>query len=135
MRLRLHVLVPAAAAVACLALAGCHRKPATETSPVPAAASGPRPAASAVVAELKDVLAAHRQIIVLFADEKRQTDVQRAAADEVGQAIFHDNRAHVARIESQFETLAAGGEDPTPALAPILDFIESDPSLFDADRL
>jgi peptidoglycan/xylan/chitin deacetylase (PgdA/CDA1 family)/uncharacterized caspase-like protein len=135
MRPRLPVLVPALAVAACLALAACNRKPAAAVVAAPAAASGPRPAASAVIAELKEVLAAHRQIIVLFADEKKQGEAQRAAADEVGQAIFHDNRAHVDRIESQFAAMTAGGDDPTPALAPILDFIESDATLFDADRL
>lgn len=135
MRPRLPVLVPALVVAACLAVAGCNKKPAAGTSAPSAAASGPRPAASAVVAEMQEVLAAHRQIIVLFADEKKQGEAQRAAADEVGQAIFHDNRAHVAKVEAQFEAMTAGGDDPTSALAPILDFIESDPSLFDADRL
>jgi len=135
MRHRLPVLVPTLAVAACLAVAGCNRKPAAGTPGPSAAASGPRPAASAVVAEMQEVLAAHRQIIVLFADEKKQGEAQRAAADEVGQAIFHDNRAHVAKVEAQFEAMTAGGDDPTSALAPILDFIESDPSLFDADRL
>ena len=135
MRHRLQLFVPALAVVACLAMTACGKKPATTAPAASAAASGPRPAASAVVAELKEVLAAHRQIIVLFADEKKQGEAQRAAADEVGQAIFHDNRAHVAKVEAQFEAMTAGGDDPTPAIAPILDFIESDATLFDADRL
>src|SRR6202000_2507453 len=97
-----------------------------------AAASAPLPASSEVVGELKEVLAAHRQIIVLFADEKKQTEAQRAAADEVGQAIFHDNRAHVDKAEALFDAATSGGADPTPVLAPVLDYIESDPSLFAA---
>ncbi len=127
-------LVSIVALVASLSLAGCGKKAGPAVAPG-TAANTPAPAASEVVAELKEVLAAHRQIIVLFADEKKQTDLQRAAADEVGQAIFHDNRAHVDKIESQFQALTASADDPTTALAPVLDFIESDPSLFDADRL
>jgi peptidoglycan/xylan/chitin deacetylase (PgdA/CDA1 family)/uncharacterized caspase-like protein len=135
MRVRLLVSLPAIAVVACLALQGCGKKSSPPTAAASAAAGAPLPAASEVVGELKQVLAAHRQIIVLFVDEKKQTDAQRAAADEVGQAIFHDNRAHVDRIESQFQAISSAGDDPTPALAPVLDFIESDASLFDADRL
>ena len=118
---------------ACLGLAGCGKK--TGTAAPQAAASAPAPAASAVVGELKEVLAAHRQIIVLFADEKKQTEAQRTAADDVGQAIFHANREHVDKAEAQFAAVAGSGDDPTPALAPVLDYVESDPSLFDADRL
>jgi peptidoglycan/xylan/chitin deacetylase (PgdA/CDA1 family)/uncharacterized caspase-like protein len=133
MRPRLLLPVPALAVAACLALTGCGKKAAAPAAS--AAASAPHAAASDVVAELRNVLGAHRQIIVLFADEKKQSEAQRAAADEVGQAIFHDNRAHVEKIESQFQAITAAGDDPTPALAPVLDYIESDASLFDADRL
>lgn len=120
-------------AVAALSLAGCGKKP--DAVSAGTAAAGPAPAASEVVAQLKDVLAAHRQIIVLFADEKKQTDAQRTAADEVGQAIFHANREHVMKVEAMFDAVATSKDDPTPSLAPVLDYIESDPSLFDADRL
>ena len=121
------------ALAACLGLAGCGKK--AGTAAPQAAASGPMPAASEVVGEMKEVLAAHRQIIVLFADEKKQTEAQRTAADDVGQAIFHANREHVDKAEAQFAAIAGSGDDPTPALAPVLDYVESDPSLFDADRL
>ena len=87
------------------------------------------------MALLKDVLAAHRQIIVLLADDKKLDGAQRAAATVVGQAIFHDNRARVDKLEVNFAVLAGTGGDPTPALAPVLDYIESDPALYDADRL
>jgi len=136
MNARLLVTLPALVVVACLSLQGCGKKPApVAAATASAAASSARPAASEVIGELKEVLAAHRQIIVLFADEKKQTDAQRAAADEVGQAIFHDNRAHVDTVEAQFDAIASSAEDPAPALAPVLDYIESDATLFDADRL
>ena len=134
MRTRLLATVPALVVLACLALQGCGKKTTPAATPN-AAASAPMPAASDVVAQLKEVLAAHRQIIVLFADEKKQTDVQRAAADDVGQAIFHANREHVDKVEALFDASVSTGDDPTPALSPVLDYIESDPSLFDADRL
>ena len=134
MRTRLLATVPTLLLLACLALPGCGKKTPAAAAPS-AAASAPRPAASDVVAQLKEVLAAHRQIIVLFADEKKQTDVQRAAADEVGQAIFHANREHVDKVEALFDATASAGDDPTSTLGPVLDYIESDASLFDADRL
>ena len=135
MRTRLLAAVPTLALLACLVLPGCGKKTASTAAAASAAASAPRPAASDVVAQLKEVLAAHRQIIVLFADEKKQTDVQRAAADEVGQAIFHANREHVDKVEALFDATVAAGDDPTPTLGPVLDYVESDASLFDADRL
>ena len=134
MRTRLLAAVPALVVLACLAVPGCGKK-ATSSAAAGAAASAPLPAASEVVAQLKDVLAAHRQIIVLFADEKKQTEAQRAAADEVGQAIFHANREHVDKLEAMFDATVAAGDDPTTTLGPVLDYIESDASLFDADRL
>jgi peptidoglycan/xylan/chitin deacetylase (PgdA/CDA1 family)/uncharacterized caspase-like protein len=133
MRTRL-LAVPVLVAVTCLGLQACGKK----TAPVAAsatAASVPMPATSDVIVQLKDVLAAHRQIIVLFADEKKQTEAQRAAADDVGQAIFHGNREHVDKVESMFETITGAGDDPTATLGPVLDYVESDTTLFDADRL
>ena len=132
MRTRL-LAVPFLVLAACLALAGCGKK--TPPPAATSAAAAPAPAASEVVAQMKEVLAAHRQIIVLFADEKKQSDAQRVAADEVGQAIFHANREHVDKVEAMFDAAVAAGDDPTPVLAPVLDFVESDASLYDADRL
>ncbi|MEO5685976.1 MAG: polysaccharide deacetylase family protein [Burkholderiaceae bacterium] len=136
MRPPLLATLPAIAIVtlACVGLQGCGKKadPSAATS---VAASAPRPAASEVIVQLKEVLGAHRQIIVLFADEKKQSEAQRAAADEVGQAIFHANREHVDKAEALFAAATSAGDDPTPTLAPVLDYIESDATLFDADRL
>ena len=136
MRVRLLASLTSLAVVACLSLQACGPKPGSApASGASAAASAPRPAASDVVAQLKDVLAAHRQIIVLFADEKKQTEAQRTAADEVGQAIFHANREHVDKAEAMFDAITGAGDDPTPTLGPVLDYVESDATLFDADRL
>lgn len=124
-----------------LALAACGPKgtaPSTAAAAAssPVAASAPRPKPEDLVAELKGVLAAHRQVIVLLADEKGLGELQRAQDAAVGQAIFHANRERVRHLEAMFDALTPpGGEDPTAVLAPVLDFVESDPSLFDADRL
>jgi peptidoglycan/xylan/chitin deacetylase (PgdA/CDA1 family)/uncharacterized caspase-like protein len=117
--------------LACATLAACSPHASAPGAPASAAASS---APAEMVAGLKDVLAAHRQIIVLFADEKKQGEAERAAADLVGQEIFHANRDRVDQIEALFAQATAAG-DPTAALGPVLDYIESDPSLYDADRL
>jgi peptidoglycan/xylan/chitin deacetylase (PgdA/CDA1 family)/uncharacterized caspase-like protein len=135
--MRTRLLAPlsalAIATLACASLQGCGKK--SDTSAATRAASAPMPAASEVIVQLKEVLGAHRQIIVLFADEKKQSEAQRTAADEVGQAIFHANREHVDKAEALFAATTSAGDDPTPTLAPVLDYIESDATLFDADRL
>ena len=121
--------------LACAVLGACspHSSApvAAASAPASAAASG---APADMIAGLKDVLAAHRQIIVLFADEKKQGEAERAAADMVGQEIFHANRDRVDQVEAMFAQATAAG-DPTATLGPVLDYVESDPSLYDADRL
>jgi len=130
---------PRLALVLCaLALAACSPHadpPAAAALAASAAAAQAAPESAALVARSKDVLAAHRQVIVLFAGEKTMGEAERAAADEVGQEIFHENRARIEQLEAAFEPFATAGTDPTPALSPLLDWIESDPSLYDADRL
>ena len=85
---------------------------------------------------LKDVLAAHRQIIVLFADENAMSSGERDLANQVGQAIFHENRQRIEGLEESFETLMApSNASRFENVAALLDYIESSPDLFDADRL
>ena len=132
-RFRLAAL-PAVAALA-LALAACGPKSGTSSATPAAPAASAAATSTDALAQLKDVLAAHRQVISLMADDKNRSAGERAASRIVGQAIFHEGRAHVDRVEADFAGLAATAGDPTPALAPLLDWIESDPSLFDADRL
>lgn len=111
-----------------------------QRTPAPAA-QAPTAAASAVDARpllqgLQAVLAAYRQIIVLFADEKTMAANERALANQVGQGLFHDNRARVVDLEAKLEALtAAGSPQRFEAVAAMLDYVESDPGLFDADRL
>ncbi len=91
---------------------------------------------SALLAGFKDVLAAYRKIIVLFADEQSLAASERALANQVGQGLFHENRQRVVELEAQLETLV-GSTNPQrlEAIAGLLDYVESSADLFDADRL
>lgn len=87
-------------------------------------------------AGLKETLAAYRKIIVLFADEKALSDVERDQANQVGQALFHENRQRIVDLEAALDSLVASGASKRfDTIAGLLDTIESDPDLFDADRL
>jgi len=109
--------------------------------PVQAQAAAPAPAAPAVntatlAASMKDMLANYRKIIVLLADEKTLPAKDRERTTQVGQALFHENQDRGARLDRELAALTAS---PSPArfeaLHGLLDFIESDKSLYDADRL
>jgi len=110
------------------------------TTPPTSSAPGADAALSTEVARaraaLAEVLSAHRKLIVLFADETRLNDAERDAASRVGQTIFHENLARVASLEAILSQIVAS---PSPtrfdAIGGLLDYVESDPDLFDADRL
>ena len=128
----------AAAAVvvvsALLGIAVTNRQPhvGEPAAPAPAAA----PDVATIAAGLKDVLAAHRKIIVLLADEKALSAQEKQAANEVGQAIFHDKLARVDQLDDALAALVGSAQPARfEALDGLLAYIESDPSLFDADRL
>lgn len=133
--------IAVAAALAIAAGAGVLIGTRSVSTPVTPAASAPTPAVAAVA--LKDLqpaltalLANYRKIIVLLADEAALSDTERAHANNVGQALFHDNQVNGAALERELGALV---RSPSPqridALNRLLDFIESDPGLFDADRL
>ncbi len=109
----------------------------TAPSAPPAAAVAASPIDVAPVAgELKEVLAAYRKIIVLLADEKTLDAAQRDAANQVGQALFHDNLARQSRLDETLGAMVASGNPARfDALDQLLAYIESDADLFDADRL
>lgn len=91
---------------------------------------------SKLLAGMQELLAGYRKIIVLFADEKALGVNERAMANQVGQGLFHENRERVAALEAQMAALAASGNAQRfDAVAGLLDYIESDKNLFDADRL
>ena len=107
------------------------------SQPVAVAEVVPAQAESAgLQAGLKETLAAYRKIIVLFADEKALTDAERDQANQVGQALFHENRQRIVDLEAARDSLVASGASKRfDTIADLLDTIESDPDLFDADRL
>lgn len=85
--------------------------------------------------ELQAVLAAHRKIVVLLADEKTQAEAERQHAVTVGQALFHDKLAQQARVAERLASSGSMGPARLASLAEALDYIESGAGLFDADRL
>jgi len=109
---------------------------AAQKAPAIAEAPVAAPETARIMAGLQDVLAAYRQIIVLFADEKNLAAAEREVVNEVGQALFHENRQRIADLETAFDTLLVA-QSPArfEALAGILDYVESNPDLYDADRL
>lgn len=101
----------------------------SEVAPPPAAAAG-------LAVSLKEILADYRKVIVLFADEKTLTKAERDQVNQVGQALFHENRQRIIDFEAALDKLlSSGGSQRFSTLAGLLDYIESDPQLFDADRL
>ena len=131
------VVASALAAAASLAFFNDKTEPPAPAAAVPtAAAKAPAIDTSATLVGFKEVLAAYRKIIVLLADEKAMAVNERALANEVGQGLFHENRQRVANLESQLESLASSANPQRmAAIADLLDYVESSPDLFDADRL
>ena len=90
----------------------------------------------ALLSELQQLLDKHRRIIVLLADEQEQSAVDRATSSAVGQQLFHQSLEQRALLASRLDALLDSGRSERMAiLAGLLDFIESDPGMYDADRL
>jgi len=108
-------------------------------APAPqAAVHAPAPAASAAALDvsLRELLANYRKIIVLLADEAGLPAGAREQTTRVGQALFHDNQARAAALERTLAALVGSGRpERFDTINTLLDFIESDKSLYDADRL
>ncbi|WP_338848597.1 polysaccharide deacetylase family protein [Massilia sp. W12] len=116
-----------------------YRTPAA-TAPASAAATSASPAAPAPAAQLipasRELLANYRKIIVLLAEDKGQNQAAQQQARSIGQAIFHDNQNRRNQLEQLLQQIAAGNHAKRhEELSQWLDFVESDPDLFDADRL
>jgi len=133
----------ASAILLTLAIAACGRNtdaPATATAtPQQAsaqAAAAADPAAAPLLGALQKQLDGHRRIIVLLANETQQSARDRETSSRIGQQLFHDGLEQRQAIAAQFDQLLRGG---TPqrftTLGTVLDYIESAPELFDADRL
>lgn len=110
--------------------------PASATATAEAAASAPDSAAATLLASLREQLDGHRRIIVLLADEDTQTARDRVTSSRIGQQLFHDGLERRQAIASQFDALLRDARPQRFAtLGVVLDYIESAPELYDADRL
>lgn len=124
-----------------LVVAGCGDKDAkapatTVTQPSAQAAAAADPAAAPLLAALQKQLDGYRRIVVLLADEEQQSAADRSTSTRIGQQLFHDGLEQRSAIAAQFDTLLRGSSPQRFAtLGTVLDYIESAPELFDADRL
>ncbi len=119
-----------------LLLAACSGKPPQvpqATAEAPAVASAQDPT---LLAALQQLLDKHRRIIVLLADEQDQSASDRATSTAVGQQLFHQALEQRRSVADGFAALLDSGRPERMAvLAALLDYIESDPGMYDADRL
>ena len=106
------------------------------SSPIQVQPQSPSPVVAPIAAAMNDMLAAYRKMIVLTADDDKQTPAERAAVHGVGQQLFHENQDRIARVEAQLDALVRS-TDPRryDAIGSLLDFVESGTGLYDADRL
>ncbi|WP_426336272.1 polysaccharide deacetylase family protein [Pseudoduganella sp. R-31] len=120
------------------AVGAVYFKPGTQPRGTPAAASAAAPveAHAPLQAEMKEILANYRKIIILLADEQSMSALDRKAAGQVGQLLFHEN---VERLGKARQLLAQLQQAPSAqrdaAYDTLLTYIESASDLFDADRL
>ncbi len=125
-----------------LVLTGCGDKTGTAepvaatTAAALAETRGNTADAAPILGALQEQLDDYRRIIVLLADEDAQSARDRATSSRIGQQLFHDGLERRQAIAGQFDALL---RDASPrrfaALGAVLDYIESAPELFDADRL
>ena len=102
----------------------------------PGQATTADPAAAPLLAALQKQLDSHRRIIVLLADEDTQAERDRATSTRIGQQLFHQGLEQRDAIAAQFDALLRTASPQRFAtLGAVLDYIESAPDLFDADRL
>ncbi|MCL2830328.1 MAG: polysaccharide deacetylase family protein [Betaproteobacteria bacterium] len=123
-----------------LSIAGCGKQDDARTAPTlapgDAAASREDPAAAPLLAALQKQLDTFRRIIVLLADENAQSGHDRASSTRIGQQLFHEGLEQREATARQFSGLLGNGQSQRFAtLGTLLDYIESAPDLYDADRL
>ncbi|WP_269789544.1 polysaccharide deacetylase family protein [Stenotrophomonas sp. Iso1] len=135
-RLLLPSLLLTLAIAACSKNEGAIPAPETVTQPSARAAAVADPAAAPLLTSLQKLLDGHRRIIVLLADETQQSVDDRTTSSRVGQQLFHDGLEQRLAIAAQFDTLLRSASPQRFAtLGTVLDYIESSPELYDADRL
>ncbi len=126
-----------------LTLAACGQKPDTARPdadaaqhPSAQAAISADPATAPLLSALQKQLDGHRRIIVLLADETEQSPADRNTSTRVGQQLFHEGLEQREAIAGLFDSLLKGTTPQRFAtLGTVLDYIESAPELYDADRL
>lgn len=127
--------------LACVLASGCggQQEPAGKApvaQPSAAAAAATDPAAAPLLGALQKQLDGHRRIVVLLADEAQQTPADRTTSSRIGQQLFHDGLEQREAIAAQFDALLRQSSPQRFAtLGTVLDYIESAPELYDADRL
>ena len=99
-------------------------------------AAGGNAEAAPLLGALQKQLDGHRRIIVLLADEEAQSARDRATSSRIGQQLFHDGLEQREAIAAQFDALLrTASPQRFSTLGAVLDYIESAPELYDADRL
>lgn len=103
-------------------------------------ASASKPTKSETIDKLEksfaQILAAHRKIIVLLSNENDLKSAELATANEVGQSLFHENQRLLHETSELIaQVLASRHQDRYAQLGMLVDYVESEPGMFDADRL
>ena len=120
-----------------MALSGCGEKAnAPQSTAAPATSMEEAGEAAPVLAALQKQLDGYRRVIVLLADEDAQSARDRVTSTRIGQQLFHDGLEQREAIAAQFDALLRSASPRRfAALGAVLDYIESAPELYDADRL
>jgi peptidoglycan/xylan/chitin deacetylase (PgdA/CDA1 family)/uncharacterized caspase-like protein len=109
-----------------------NRKPATQAQQP----QGQPKEAVAIAAGFKQILAAYRKMVVLTQDEAGLPKAGQDEVNRVGQQLFHENQERIAKVDDALASLV-GSQDPRrfEAVGGLLDYVESNEGLYDADRL
>jgi len=113
------------------------RHHAATSTPVAAPDARTAAEAAALQSDLRNLLLRQRQIVVLMDGRDALQPAQARQVLAVGQALFHDKLAAEARVAQHAQTLLDPhlGAARLTAVQDTLDYMESAPDLFDADRL
>lgn len=111
------------------------RKPGTpQQQPAPSAAAST--AANAIAADLRQMLDAYRKMIVLTLDEEALPAGAQQETNRVGQQLFHENQERIARVDAGLAALLSSNNPQRfDQVGVLLDYVESNEGLYDADRL
>lgn len=112
-----------------------NRKP-TPQAQQPQQPQGQPKETAAIAADLKEVLAAYRKMVVLTQDEAGLSTAGQEEVNRVGQQLFHDNQERIAKVDAALAGLVGSQNSRRfEAVGTLLDYVESNEGLYDADRL